>query len=73
MSGWSDGPGCPDVIFGIPVNSVPLRRDFVGGVNVGLRPTGTLIPSEGLMKTPREGRAPLPPPLDTSLISVHPQ
>ena len=28
MSGWSDGPGYPDVIFGIPVNFVRIRRDF---------------------------------------------
>ena len=28
VSGWSDGPGYPDVILGIPVNFVRLRRDF---------------------------------------------
>ena len=67
MSGWSEGLGYPDVIFGIPVNFVRLQRDF------GQREPSAHGGTDSIRGPPENrkgGRAPPRPPLATSMHTV---
>ena len=67
MSGWSEGPGYPDVIFGIPVNFVRLRRDFG---QRGPSAHGGSDSIRGPPENPKGGAgAPSALPLATSLVT----
>ena len=66
VSGWSDGPGYPDVIFGIPMNFVRLRRDFG---QRGPSAHGVFDSIRGPPENPKGGAgAPSALPLTTSLV-----